>query len=519
MAQRVAAILVKMLQRRLEHGQLAMHLLAVVGMRHLQRAHIRQHLLQAGTLAGFVEGAVVVLQLRHAQQFGHHGLVFLGVLAQVHRGQMEAEHLHRTQQFGQAQRQQRRSVVFAQRAFEQTQMGQQFIGGGIGLAAHGRRIGRIGAGALLQRGRHTGVDADYHAAVRLVLAVHIGVAHGIGQCLQFGLHINQDGGHGQLQPQRIEFMQVVRERRFAMQAERQCQRFRADKGVAVAVAADPVAHAEERRNRLARQGFFQLGVQVRHFAQEGAVVVGQRVADFVGHAEFFVAQHARLPQLGDAGLEQQGVAIPLAGGDDLLALGHQLRNGALGGQDDGALHFGGVRRQHRRDIGLFQQPGDAVRRNALLLQPRQTRRQRTALRLATALVKLASADVMVVFRDVGQMREIAEGARHLHGLLQRQVLQQFGQGLAGAFVITDAVGHRQLADALHQFVHGFAFLLANHVAQQFAQQADIVDQGLLFVGRCGLLGHGRLTRERQKNSLQPSGPDSKISRLTEKRQP
>ena len=63
-----------------------------------------------------------------------------------------------------------------------------------------------------------------------------------------------------------------------------------DERVAVAVAADPAADAQQRRNRdvLVEARFkllFQIGVYLRDFSQEGVAVIFQSVVDFVAHCQ------------------------------------------------------------------------------------------------------------------------------------------------------------------------------------------------------------------------------------------
>jgi len=144
---------------------------------------------------------------------------------------------------------------------------------------------------------------------------------------------------------------------FRLALERQAQGFGGDEGVAVAVATDPVAHAQEGRDVLARQRGFELRVQARDLDEEGAGVVAQHVFDFIGHGELGVAQHARLPQLGDAGA-QRVLDLLLGDGVGAHALAQQLTNVALGIEDGLALHLGGVGGEHRRQVGLVEQATD-----------------------------------------------------------------------------------------------------------------------------------------------------------------
>jgi hypothetical protein len=254
---------------------------------------------------------------------------------------------------------------------------------------------------------------------------------------------------------------------------------------AVTFAADPVAHAEERRHGLARQRLLDRAVHLRDLAQEGRVVVRDRVLDLVGHRQLGVAQHARLPQLRDAGAHQRGVLVEGALGDQVAALGQQFGDGALGVEDALALHLGRVGREHRRDEGLVQHGGDVAGAVVGRVQALERHRQRSVLQVAFALVVRAPAHVLAILGDVGQVREIAEGADHAHRLVGGQVLQQPVQHPPGAGVLVDAVGHRQLAHALDQLEGGQPFLFPDDLAEQASEQADVLDQRAFLVRRRG----------------------------------
>ncbi len=80
------------------------------------------------------------------------------------------------------------------------------------------------------------------------------------------------------------------ERLAALLAHRRQQHVSSDKGVAIAVTADPGARPQERRQfsvRPAGQGggemVFQLVVEMRQFVQESGVIEGQRIGYFIHH--------------------------------------------------------------------------------------------------------------------------------------------------------------------------------------------------------------------------------------------
>ena len=117
--------------------------------------------------------------------------------------------------------------------------------------------------------------------------------------------------------------------------------------------------------------------------------------------------------------------------------------------------------------------------------------QRTLLLVALAFVVFAPPHMVAVLGDVGEVREIAEGADHAHRLVARQVLQQPVEHAPGRGVALQAVGHRELAHALDQLERLVPFLLADHVAQDAAQQPDVLDQRAILLRRVGVRVDGR----------------------------
>ena len=95
----------------------------------------------------------------------------------------------------------------------------------------------------------------------------------------------------------------------------------------------------------------------------------------------------------------------------------------------------------------------------------------------------APAQVVPVLGDVGQVREVAEGADHADGVLAAQAREQPVEVAPGALVALQPVGDRELADPLDELVRCVAFLLADHVAEDAPEQTDVVDQRLVLLRR------------------------------------
>jgi hypothetical protein len=482
-------------------GQLRHGVFAVVGTGHTQWAGVVQQTQQQGLLGVLVELAVVFFHAGGGEQFGHHFFVLVRALTQVHRGQVKAKHLHGADQWVQALCGHGFAVVAAQGRFDHAQVGQKFFGAGVGvLWGHGMACG-LATGQVFERGGQAGVDAGERSAVRFVLAVLVGVGRFGGQGLHLGAKGHQHGRQRQLAAQVVHFGQVVAQGHIALAGQGVFQCLGGHVGVAVAVAADPLTHAQKAGNRLARQGFFQLGVQLGDFAQEGGFVIAQRVFNLVGHGEFGEAQQARLPQLHHAGAHLLLVGGQLFGcqgvlgsvhrcgaGLDGVAFGQQVGDVALGVQNAFALHFGRVGGEHGRDVAGGQHVRDAFGRDARPAQALQRHVDAAFLRVACALVDGAAADVVAVFGQVGQVTEVSEGADHADGAVTGQAFEQLFQRLVGLVVGVTAEGHRQLADLLDQLKGLGSFLHPDHVAQDAAKKADVFDQRTLAVALVGFAG-------------------------------
>lgn len=356
-------------------------------------------------------------------------------LAQIDRREVEAEHVDRPRQRGQPRIGQRLAVVRREGIDDDLEIGAQFLRARVGGGRADRVAAGILAGQLAAGGRQARIHADQRAPVRLIRAVLGVIRRAFGQGQQVGAHVDEQGGHRQLRAQRVDLVEVPREDHAGLPLRGMAQRLRGDERVAVAVAADPRAHLEEggQRGRLAARAparkhrgdiLFQLAVQRGNLAQEGGLVVRQRVLDLVGHHQARGAQHARLPQLGDVGAQQGDVALALAHGQRRIALGQQAGDLALRVENALALHFGRVGRQHRHDQRGVEEAPQRIAREALVGRRQQRAQQAARLRRrAGQRVHAAAAVMVLVFGDVGQVREVAEGAHHRGGLVARQRLE------------------------------------------------------------------------------------------------
>ena len=89
---------------------------------------------------------------------------------------------------------------------------------------------------------------------------------------------------------------------------------------------------------------------------------------------------------------------------------------------------------------------------------------------------------MLILGDVRQVREIAEGPDDGEGLIGVEAVENRPQLTPRRGLVVAVETDRGLANLLDQFEHLFAFLLADGVAEDPAEQADVVAQRHVFVG-------------------------------------
>ncbi len=321
-----------------EDRQLAERLGAVGGVGHTERPGIGERRQKPRLLVAFAEGRVIRLDAGLLQQFGDRCFVPVGILPEVGGGEMEAEHLDRPDERPEPDRHEGSAVAAAERMLDRAQVREQLLRCAIGLALRGPDP-RLLAGERPERLRDPRVDADDGAAIGLVLAVRIGVARPVGQRLERCGRADEDARHRKLALQSQQFAEIEAQHRFGMTADRELQRLGRDIGIAVPVAADPVAHAKEGRGRPAEM-LVDLLVELRQLGQEGRFVIPERVLDLIADRQLRVAQQPRLPELRDAGAQHQGILREVARRAQGIALRQQPGDGALRIERALALHLG-----------------------------------------------------------------------------------------------------------------------------------------------------------------------------------
>ena len=216
------------------------------------------------------------------------------------------------------------------------------------------------------------------------------------------------------------------------------------------------------------------------------VVVGEPVGDLVDHPQARAAQQAGLPQGEHGAAQRPAVGRELLRRElDAVALVEQPRDLHLAVDRALAADLGRMRRQHRRCRARWAKKACSCSREMPAPAGATERIGHRALarrRLGHG-VGAGAADVVLVLGDVGEMREIAEGADDAERLIGRQAahdrLQLLPRGLVGVAVEL----HAGAPDVLDQLEHRVAFLGPHRVAQDAAEQPDVVAQREVLLGR------------------------------------
>ena len=106
------------------------------------------------------------------------------------------------------------------------------------------------------------------------------------------------------------------------------------------------------------------------------------------------------------------------------------------------------------------------------------------------------ADMMLVLGDVGEMREIAERAHDRERLVGAEAVEDGLELAPGAGLVVTMEADRRLADLLDQRVGLLALLLAHGIAEDAAEQPDIMAE------RPVLLGVVRLVRRQLQRGFE-----------------
>ena len=444
-------------------------------------------------LRGFGQCEVIGLDAGARQQVGDDDLVHVGVLAHVERREMEAEGAHGLHERREPSCREDRRAVRRERCADHLEVRQQFADRAVRRECRMRRARGNARRERRRRRRETRVDAGQCLPVGLVLPMRIGVAGRGRQCQQVRGRLHEALRQRQLGAQAVDRVEVVIERHGGLRPDRVFERARHDERVAVAVAADPRSHPQERRHAdaraeppLERDG--QTLVDPRHLREERVAVVREAVVDLVGDLQLGQPQHRRLPQRQHLPVEARFPLGDFVGRQQRAIAPHQqARDLALAIEDALALDFGRVRRQHRRHQRLGEPVGERGGPDAGLREMRERRVDAAPLRWRAGQRVDAAAPVLVhVFREVREVRKIGKRAHDVERVGDRQVIEQrrqFGAHVARIGRFGAAKADRGLADRLDARIGILAGVAAQHVAQQPAEQAGVFLERLVAVER------------------------------------
>ena len=168
---------------------------------------------------------------------------------------------------------------------------------------------------------------------------------------------------------------------------------------------------------------------------------------------------------------------------------------------------------------MGQRLGNRTGRDASPAQALQCHIDAALLSVASALVDGAAADVVAVFSQIGQVAEVGEGTDYADRPVTGQALEQLFQRFVRLVVCVAPESHGELADLLDQFVSLLPVLGQDHIAQNTAQQPDVVNQRA-FVATAELgggfgAGGGRVVHGMAgKSPMLASGFTSNYTRVT-----
>ena len=155
-----------------------------------------------------VQREVIGFDPGHRQQLGHDALVHVGILAQVERGEMEAECLNRAHQPVEPG-----APACAEPGAQLREIGAEGGRIGIGFGLGPRRAGRRPSCQRAIGRRQSCVDARQRAAVGLVRTGGRVVAARFGQRLYFGRDRRQLARDRELGAERVDELEIMAEHR------------------------------------------------------------------------------------------------------------------------------------------------------------------------------------------------------------------------------------------------------------------------------------------------------------------
>jgi hypothetical protein len=428
-------------------------------------------------------------------------------LAHVERGQIKAEALRQPDQIGQFAVGDRTVAVRDQGIADQVQVFEKRLLGWIAPERNQRRLGMpFGPRPrLLVVVPQAVIHQEQLAPIRFlgVLAGRVGEqgAHLSGVRVQTGgehrRRFHQRAGISEMPVQLLDPPQVFAQDFLGLQAHRQGGGFRRDERVAVAVAADPRTEPQQARNadrRLAAlvavhgvQRPLQVAIEHRQRLENGLAEVVQTILDLVAHLRLEAAHLVGFPQDLNLATQRFDHLVPLVRIQRrIVELTVGYKHPPLRAQQDPAFGLGGMGGEHRRKAKLIEQDLQPGGIDAVGAQSAQGLVEGAAPERFAALDLFAAQLVLEVF--LGDVGEIEVGVESPNDVAEHFRIESGDEAHQLFAVVRRGLGvTAQLDEALAQGFHGLknraAFLVAQGVAQQLAEQLDTVAQRLVGWGR------------------------------------
>ncbi|MBB2715222.1 UNVERIFIED_ORG: hypothetical protein GGE64_000311 [Rhizobium etli] len=344
-----------------------------------------------------------------------------------------------------------------------------------GFADRCQVFGELGRAQIAGGGRHrlanqfrtaelpcSGRQASIHARDRQAIRLVPALLRSIGRVGRKPLEFLRDFYIPIIQrkfgAKAVEFSEIEGENPLALQPERFPEGLAVDKRVAIPVAADPGTHAQEWRQRVlskpprrASELIFETLINFRDNPENGAVVIGQAIEDFIHDLQSPTSQAVRLPKGRRRSFQICLISIGLLRGQAGLLEPAQALCQLLFDVDHAlSPNLGRMRRENRRDDRFNEQLANSFRLYAGGGQDRQRSGNRPrhggfAIGDAEAL----HPGLMSVFCNVHELRELAERADHALEGAGRHVCAEGGELLVQARTGLSAAGNRESADLFH----------------------------------------------------------------------
>ena len=285
------------------------------------------------------------------------------------------------------------------------------------------------------------------------------------------------------------------ERHGGLRADRVVEHRRGDERIAVAVAADPRTHAEERRQaprgierERGAQLRFERRVEPGHLGEEGVAVVRRARCRFRPSPP--AATAGSWPSATAAGRCAAGRSRPPRTRRGPCAIRSRRSSSRAIARSASRMLLRctsvGCAVSTGETIAASSQPATATASTAFGADARQRVGQAAALRRRPGERVRAAPPVLVdVLGDVREVREVAERANHVERLRDRQRIEQrgeFGPHTVGVGARGAAKADGGAADRLDPVEAVLPGLVAQHVAEHPAQQPRVVLQRLVLVG-------------------------------------